>query len=167
MDDQNGAPAGEPMANGEDTTPVAGMISQYVKDFSFENPNSPAVYQVQGSPKIDVGFNIGTAQVGDDVHEVLLKIDVRAEAEDGTVAFVVDLTYAGLFGLRNVPEEHIQPFLLAEAPRLHPKRGEIKGTICGYRVEEIKDPVEQQARQLDKLVDELAKGKAMDKIKRS
>ena len=54
----------------------------------------------------------------------------------------------------------------AEAPRLHPKRGEIKGLICGYRVEEIADPFEQKLRQLDKLVDELAKGKAMDKVLR-
>lgn len=54
----------------------------------------------------------------------------------------------------------------AEAPRLHPNRGEIKGLICGYRVEDIADPVEQKVRQLDKLVDELAKGKAMEKIKR-
>ena len=54
----------------------------------------------------------------------------------------------------------------AEAPRLHPKRGEIKGLICGYRVEEIADPFEQQLRQLDKLVDELAKGRKMEKIKR-
>ena len=54
----------------------------------------------------------------------------------------------------------------AEAPRLHPNRSEIKGLICGYRVEEIADPFEQKLRQLDKLVDELAKGKAMEKIKR-
>ena len=54
-----------------------------------------------------------------------------------------------------------------EAPRLHPNRGEIKGLICGYRVEEIEDPFMQKLRQLDKLVDELAKGKAMEKIKRS
>ena len=54
----------------------------------------------------------------------------------------------------------------AQAPRLHPSRGEIKGVICGYRVEEIADPLEQQVRQLDKIVDELAKGKAMEKIKR-
>ena len=53
-----------------------------------------------------------------------------------------------------------------EAPQLHPRRGEIKGLICGYRVEEIADPFEQTLRQLDKLVDELAKGKAMEKIKR-
>ena len=55
----------------------------------------------------------------------------------------------------------------AEAPRLHPNRGQITGLICGYRVEEIADPFEQKMRQLDKLVDELAKGKAMEKIKRS
>ncbi|HYD25630.1 MAG TPA: DUF2200 domain-containing protein [Croceibacterium sp.] len=54
----------------------------------------------------------------------------------------------------------------AEAPRLHPNRGQITGVICGYRVEDIADPFEQQLRQLDKLIDELAKGKAMEKIKR-
>ena len=54
----------------------------------------------------------------------------------------------------------------AEAPRLHPARGEIKGLICGHRVEEIADPFEQTLRQLDKLVDELAKGRPMEKIKR-
>lgn len=112
------AAAGEPLSNGADTAPVAGVISQYVKDFSFENPNAPAIYQQAGAPKIDVGFNIGAAQVGEDMHEVLLKIDVKAESDDGTVAFVVDLTYAGLFGLRNIPGEHIQAFLLGEAPRI-------------------------------------------------
>ena len=55
----------------------------------------------------------------------------------------------------------------AEAPKLHPNRGKIKGLICGYRVEEIADPFEQTVRQLDKLVDELARGKTMDKIKRA
>ena len=117
MDSQNFG-AETPMANGQDTAPVAGVISQYVKDLSFENPNAPAVYQNQSQPKIDVGFNIGAAKVGEDVHEVVLKVDVRAELEDGTVAFVVDLSYAGLFGLRNIPEDHLQPFLLGEAPRI-------------------------------------------------
>ena len=55
----------------------------------------------------------------------------------------------------------------AEAPRLHPNRGEIKGLICGYRVEDIEDPFEQKMRQLDKIIDELAKGRKMEKIKRS
>jgi hypothetical protein len=55
----------------------------------------------------------------------------------------------------------------AEAPQLHRNRGQITGLICGYRVEEIEDPFEQKLRQLDKIVDELAKGKAMEMIKRS
>ena len=54
----------------------------------------------------------------------------------------------------------------AEAPRMNPNAALITGVICGYRVEEIEDPVERKGRQLDKLVDELAKGKAMEKIKR-
>lgn len=52
------------------------------------------------------------------------------------------------------------------APQMNEKRKEIKGAICGIRVEEIEDPLMQEIRYLDKLIDELAKGKAMDKILR-
>ena len=54
----------------------------------------------------------------------------------------------------------------AEAPNMNPKVSEIKGVICGYRVEEIEDPLMRNVRYLDKLIDELAKGKAMEKILR-
>lgn len=109
---------GEPLANGEDTAPAVGLLSQYVKDFSFENPNAPAIYQSQTAPAIDVQFNIGSGKVADDVYEVVLKIEVRAQAES-QVAFLVDLSYAGLFAIRNVPEgEALDGFLLGEAPRL-------------------------------------------------
>lgn len=107
----------EPLANGEDTSPQAGVLSQYVKDLSFENPNAPAVYQWQGQPQIDVQFNIASGQVGDDVYEVVMKIEVKAVAADKT-AFQVELSYAGLFALRNIPDDQLQPFLLAEAPRI-------------------------------------------------
>jgi len=53
-----------------------------------------------------------------------------------------------------------------EAPQIHPNAPQIKGVICGVRVEEITDPLMQKIRWLDKLVDELAKGKAMEKILR-
>lgn len=115
MDEQdNGA---QPIANGADNAPAAGLISQYVKDLSFENPNAPAIYQNPNPPEINVQFDIGAAQVGEEVHEVTLKIEVRATVE-GTTAFITELSYAGLFGLRNVPAEHVQPFLLGEGPRL-------------------------------------------------
>lgn len=55
----------------------------------------------------------------------------------------------------------------AQAPRLNPNVSKITGVICGYRVEEIEDPLMQKIRYLDKLVDELAKGKAMEKILRT
>lgn len=53
-----------------------------------------------------------------------------------------------------------------EAPKMNPSRSLIKGVICGVRIEEIKDPLMKEIRYLDKIIDELAKGKAMDKIKR-
>jgi hypothetical protein len=55
---------------------------------------------------------------------------------------------------------------IAEAPQLNPSRALIKGVVCGIRVEDIKEPTMQEIRYLDKLIDELAKGKAMDKILR-
>lgn len=115
MAEEQGAP--ETLTNGEDHLPQVALIAQYVKDLSFENPNAPAIYQAPEQPKIDVQFNIGTQPAGDDVHEVALKIEITATMGDET-AYAVELLYAGLFGIRNVPEEHMAPFLLAEAPRL-------------------------------------------------
>ncbi|AJA06958.1 Protein-export protein SecB [Sphingopyxis fribergensis] len=103
--------------NGEDTSPAIGLISQYVKDLSFENPNAPAVYQWQDAPQVDVQFNIAADSVGDNLYEVSLKIDVTSKTDQGT-SFVIDLKYAGLFGVRNVPDDQLQPFFLAEAPRI-------------------------------------------------
>lgn len=116
-DQDNNATAGEPLANGADTGPAAGLISQYIKDLSFENPNAPAIFQAATAPEINVQFDIAAQQVGDEVHEVVLKIDVRATSE-GKTAFIAELAYAGLFGLRNIPADQMQMFLLGEGPRL-------------------------------------------------
>ncbi|MFT3967537.1 MAG: protein-export chaperone SecB [Sphingobium sp.] len=109
--------ATDSISNGVDDGPQIGLIAQYVKDLSFENPNAPAVYSWNTQPQIDIQFNISTQQPGEDVHEVALKITAKAVAEQGTT-FAAELVYAGLFGARNVSEEELQPFLLAEAPRL-------------------------------------------------
>jgi preprotein translocase subunit SecB len=107
----------ETAGNGLDESPQFGIISQYVKDMSFENPNAPAVYQWQGQPAIEVQFNIGTQPVADDVHEVSLKIDIAAKSGEQT-AFQIELLYAGLVAARNIPAEQLQPALLAEVPRI-------------------------------------------------
>ena len=62
-------------------------------------------------------FNIAVDRVADEVHEVVLKVEVSAKSDQG-VHFLIDLSYAGLFGLRNIPEDALPPFLLMEAPRL-------------------------------------------------
>jgi len=97
--------------------PQVSILAQYIKDLSVESPSAPQVYQWQVQPNLDVQFNINVQTLGEEVHEVSLKIDVTARSENG-VHFVVDLSYSGVFGLRNVPAEALQPFLLVEAPRL-------------------------------------------------
>jgi preprotein translocase subunit SecB len=117
MADDQGMAGGTEFTGSSEDFPQVGVISQYVKDLSFENPSAPAVFQWQGQPQIDVQFNIGAGEVGTDVHEVTLRIDVSARADEG-VAFQVEVVYAGLFAIRNLPDEQMQPFLLAEAPRI-------------------------------------------------
>ena len=116
-EDEGAADFTDLAGNGNDGLPQVGVLAQYVKDLSFENPNAPAVYQWQSQPQMDVQFNIGTQNAGQDIHEVALKIDITAKADEGT-AFRIELLYAGLFALRNIPAEQLQPFLLAEAPRI-------------------------------------------------
>lgn len=70
-------------------------------------------------------------------------------------------------GLQQVLDKQVDfETFFAKAPKLNPNVGLITGVICGYRVEDIEDPVMQKVRYLDKLVDELAKGRAMEKILR-
>ena len=102
----------------ERATPSAGILVQYVKDLSFENPNAPAsLSATKDAPKISVNVNVAGGKVADDTFEVELKITVNADHDDKPV-FMVELAYAGLFGLTNFPEEHLQPFLLVQAPTL-------------------------------------------------
>jgi len=100
-----------------DSEPQVATIAQYIKDLSVESPSSPQAFQWQSQPQLEVQFNINVNAVADDVHEVQLKIEVAARSEQG-VHFLIDLSYAGLYGLRNFPEEALPPFLLIEAPRL-------------------------------------------------
>ena len=110
-----GANGATDAAGGE--APQGAALAQYVKDLSVENPSAPQVFQWNEQPQLDVQFNIAVNKVADEVHEVVLKIDASARSASG-VQFVLDLSYAGIFGLRNLPEEQLAPFLLVEAPRL-------------------------------------------------
>ena len=89
----------------------------------------------------------------------------RTQAEVDEVVFW--LTGYDSEGLKSQLDKNVDlATFYAEAPRMHPNRDLIKGVVCGVRVETIEDPLMKQIRQLDKLVDELAKGKPMEKILR-
>ena len=103
--------------NGADNQPAIGLISQYVKDLSVENPNAPKSYQWSDAPQLDVQFNIQSDRIDDEVHEVALKVTCTARAQQGT-AYIVEATYCGLIGIRHVPEAQSHAFLFAEAPRI-------------------------------------------------
>lgn len=106
-----------PAANGEDTGPAAGIVSQYIKDLSVENPNAPASFQWTEAPEIDVQFNIASKQIEGELHEVELKISLTSKSDAGT-SFIIDLAYCGLIGMRGLEPEQMHMFTYAEAPRL-------------------------------------------------
>jgi len=103
--------------NGADTLPVAGIISQYIKDLSVENPKAPESFQWQGQPEMDVQFNIGARKINEELSEIELKVTATSRTSQGT-AYIVDLCFCGLVGMRNMPEDQMHAFTYAEAPRI-------------------------------------------------
>ena len=86
------------------------------------------------------------------------------EEVDQLICWLTGYSAAGL--QKQIKKESDLEAFFAEAPAMHPHSSLIKGVVCGIRVEEIKDPLMRKIRYLDKLIDELAKGKALDKIMR-
>lgn len=89
----------------------------------------------------------------------------RNQAElDKVLSWLTGFSQEGL--AQQIEKQSTLEQFFQEAPHINPQAGSIKGLICGVRVEEIEDPLMQQIRWMDKLVDELAKGKAVEKILR-
>jgi preprotein translocase subunit SecB len=98
--------------------PQLNVLTQYIKDFSFENPNAPrSLTPPQQQPAINIQINVNVKGLGDNDYEVELKIEGKADSA-GSVLFGFDLTYAGVFRIQNVPQENIHPLVMIECPRL-------------------------------------------------
>ena len=94
------------------------VLGQYIKDLSFENPGAPRSLRTSDKPPaLDVNVNVNARPQSQNEFEIELKLDARAVRGDETL-FIVEVNYAGLFQLRNVPPEHVQPLVLIECPRL-------------------------------------------------
>ena len=95
-----------------------GIAQQYIKDFSFESPASPQVFLEQMSePNVNVNFTVTVDNIRDDIHEVVLSIDIRSEI-DGKTIFIAELAYGGLCQVKGATPEVTKQALMIEIPRL-------------------------------------------------
>jgi preprotein translocase subunit SecB len=112
----NGGPAQAPATNPPQAQLM--VLGQYIKDLSFENPNAPASLQNQTTqPQINVSVNVTANPMSETDVEIVLRLEGKAEG-NGTVMFNIELEFAGVFRIQNVPPESVQPLVLIECPRL-------------------------------------------------
>ncbi len=101
-----------------DTQPQLNALVQYTKDLSFENPHAPRSLSPQErAPNISIQVNVNAKQLSETDFEVELKLDGSA-GEGQNILFKFDLTYAGVFRVRNVAADQMHPVIMIECPRL-------------------------------------------------
>ena len=112
--------ADTPAPNGAqaDTGPTLNALAQYAKDFSFENPNAPrSLAAQQGGPQIGIQVNVNAKQLAETDFEVDLTLEGDAKVGE-EVMFAFELTYSGVFRVRNIPQDQLHPVIMIECPRL-------------------------------------------------
>lgn len=107
--------ATQPQAQPQQAGPAIRVMSQYIKDLSFENPG----VSVQEQPNIELGIDVGAAakNAAEQVYEVTLKLQARAGTKEAAL-FLIEMDYAGLFQVKGFPPADLEPILLIECPRL-------------------------------------------------
>lgn len=114
---EGGSPFDFNPQSADNAAPQFSVLSQYVKDFSFENPNAPRSLTPSSQPQINVQINVNANPHNSTDFEVELKLEGRAEV-DGSLMFSFDLLFCGMFRVRNVPQESVHPLVMIECPRL-------------------------------------------------
>ncbi len=102
----------------EEMQPQLTVVMQYIKDFSFENPNAPqSLAPSTEPPQINIQINVAAQPLSDTDIEVVLKLEGKAE-KGADLLFHFELEFAGVFRIRNVPQESLNAVVLIECPRL-------------------------------------------------
>ena len=100
-----------------DQQPVFSIEKIYVKDLSIEVPNAPQIFLVRETPGIEVQIQSGATTIGDGMYEVALTVTVNAK-EGEKVFFLVEIVKAGIFQIRHVPEQDMEPILAVACPNI-------------------------------------------------
>ncbi|MBE0472831.1 protein-export chaperone SecB [Rhodoferax sp.] len=101
----------------ENKDPIFQIQRVYLKEASLEQPNSPAILLEQEQPTVDIQLGVNAAPVGEGVFEVMVTATVQTKIKDKTV-FLVEATQAGIFELRNLPQEQMGPILGIACPQI-------------------------------------------------
>jgi preprotein translocase subunit SecB len=113
--DNNAAPNTDEAAQGAQAG--FGIEKLYVKDASIEVPNAPQVYTNRTAPQVNVELANSASKLDDGVFEVSIKVTVTAKIEEST-AFSVEVTQAGIFGIRGIPDENLEMILAITCPNI-------------------------------------------------
>ncbi len=103
--------------NQPEQQPVFNIQRIYLKDLSLEQPNSPAIFLEQEAPGIEVSIDVGAEQLADGIHEATVTVTVTAKIRD-KVAFLVEGKEAGIFEMRNIPADQMDPLLGIACPNI-------------------------------------------------
>ncbi|MFZ2103523.1 MAG: protein-export chaperone SecB [Oricola sp.] len=105
-------------AKGNGQAPQLSVLTQYVKDLSFESPGAPlSLRPRENTPAININVNVVANPLSESDYDVNLTLTAKAE-DGGAVLFNVELVYGGVFRVANFPQEHVLPVLFIECPRL-------------------------------------------------
>jgi preprotein translocase subunit SecB len=104
-------------ATEQDAQPGFGIEKLYVKDASIEVPNAPQIFTERTAPQVNVELGNAAQKLDEGVFEVAIKVTVTAKIGDKT-AFLVEATQAGIFAIRNVPDENLEPILAVTCPNI-------------------------------------------------
>ncbi|MAS05889.1 MAG: protein-export chaperone SecB [Ahrensia sp.] len=106
-------------SNGNGQQPQLSVLTQYVKDLSFESPGAPlSLRPREKSPAININVNVQANPIAETDYDVNLTLTAKAEDDDGNVLFNVELVYGGVFRIAGFKQEHMLPVLFVECPRL-------------------------------------------------
>ena len=110
--------------------PVFQIQRLYLKDLSLEQPNSPQILLEQAQPQVDINLTLGAETVGDGMYEVTVTATVTTKVND-KVLFLVEAKQAGIFEIRNIPEEQLQPIIGIACPGIvYPYLRAIVSDVC-------------------------------------
>lgn len=117
-ENQNGSENPVAAQNGDTPAVQAQVVAQFIKDLSFENPNVEKLLSGPGeNPNMKLEVNVNARRMKEDLYESAIDFTAHATNQTGTI-YQLEVVYAGIFKIKNIPEEALEPFLLINCPAL-------------------------------------------------